>query len=134
MKGAGRTRARLALDEPLPTEDAFFDAIVEGDVESLRHLLADDFVLVDVKRGAEVDRSALLAAIAARVVGFTTLEVVERRMRHYGDVAVVVGRTEMRGDVDGEPLVTASRYTHVFARTEAGDWWLVSAQGTRIVE
>lgn len=134
MKSQGGTRAGLALDEPLPTEDAFFDALVEGDVESLRRLLIDDFVLIDVRRGAEVDRSAFLEAIAARVVGFTTLEVVERRVRHYGEVAVVVGRTEMRGDVEGEPFAAASRYTHVFARTGAGDWRLASAQGTRIIE
>ena len=134
MKGEGRTGARPALDEPLPTEDAFFDALIERDVESLRHLLADDFVLVDVKRGAEVGRTVLLDAIAAGVVGFTTLEVVERRVRHYGEVGIVVGRTEMRGVVDREPFVTASRYTHVFARTEAGDWRLASAQGTQIVE
>ena len=49
-------------------------------------------------------------------------------------VAVVVGRTAMRGQVGGEEFSTASRYTHVFARTGGGDWRLVSAQGTPIVE
>ena len=122
------------VDEPLPTEDAFFNALVEGDVESLQRLLADDFVLVDVRRGAEVGRSAFLDVIAARQLEFTTLNVIERRVRRYGEVAVVVGRTAMRGDVGGEPFAAASRYTHVFERTEARDWRLVSAQGTQITE
>jgi ketosteroid isomerase-like protein len=134
MNGQGRTRAHLSLDEPLPTEDAFFNALVEGDVESLQRLLADDFVLVDVRRGAEVGRSAFLDVIAARQLEFTTLTVVERRVRRYGEVAVVVGRTAMRGDVGGEAFAAASRYTHVFARTGARDWRLVSAQGTQITE
>lgn len=55
-------------------------------------------------------------------------------MRRYGEVAVVVGRTAMRGDLGLEPFAAGSRYTHVFAREAAGAWRLVSAQGTRIIE
>lgn len=134
MDDRGRIRVPVELDEPLPTEDAFFAALVEGDVESLQRLLADDFVIVDVRRGAEIGRSPFLDAIAARQVRFSALDVVERRVRRYGEVAIVVGRTAMRGDVGGEPFAAASRYTHVFASTEAGVWRLVSAQGTQIVE
>ena len=122
------------MDEPLATEDAFFKALVEGNVEALRRLLADDFVIVDVMRGAEVGRSAFLEPIAAGQLRFTTLDVVERHVRRYGEVAVVVGRTAMQGQFGGEPFGAASRYTHVFARDKAGGWQLVSAQGTQIVE
>jgi ketosteroid isomerase-like protein len=118
----------------LAAEDDFIDALVEGDVGSLQRLLADDFVLVDVRRGGEIGRSALLDAMAARQLRIAGLDVVERRVRRYGEVAVVVGRTAMRGDVGGEPFVAASRYTHVLARGAAGEWRLVSAQGTQIVE
>jgi len=121
-------------DDPLPTEDAFFDALVQSDVESLEGLLADDFVIVDVMRGAEVRRGPFLDVIASRQVRFVALDVVERHVRRYGESAVVVGRTAMLGDVDGEPFSAASRYTHVFARTPAGEWQLVSAQGTPIVD
>jgi ketosteroid isomerase-like protein len=122
------------LAEPLATEDAFFGALVRGDVETLRRVLADAFVLVDVMSGAEVGRSDLLDAVAVRRVGFTTLEVVERRVRRYGEMAIVVGRTEMRGEIDAQPFAAASRYTHVFVSGEADGWRLVSAQGTPIVE
>lgn len=126
-------REHVGLEEPLPTEDAFFGALVQGNVETLRRLLADDFVLVDVMRGAELGRSDLLDAIDRRQVVFTVLEVVVRRVRRYGEIAIVVGRTEMRGEVEGKPFGAASRYTHVFVRSEAADWRLVSAQGTQIV-
>jgi ketosteroid isomerase-like protein len=128
------SRTQAEAEEPLPTEDAFFQALVEGDVASLGALLADDFVIVDVQRGGEIGRRAFLDAIASRYVRFEALSVVERRARRYGEVAVVVGRTDMRGEVGGERFAAASRYTHVFARVEAGRWRLVSAQGTQIVE
>ena len=99
MDHQARIGASRNQEEPLPTEDAFFDALLAGDVESLEGLLSDDFVIVDVRKGAEVDRSGLLEAIASRQVAFTALSVVERRVRHYGEVAVVVGRTSMRGQV-----------------------------------
>ncbi len=134
MDHQGRIGASRNQEEPLPTEDAFFDALLAGDVESLERLLSDDFVIVDVRKGAEADRSGLLEAIASRQVAFTALSVIERRVRHYGEVAVVVGRTSMRGQVGGEEFTAASRYTHVFARIGGGDWRLVSAQGTPIVE
>jgi ketosteroid isomerase-like protein len=121
------------LEEPLPTEDAFFGALVRGDVEVLQRLLADDFLLVDVLRGAEVGRSDLIDAIAAHEVRFTFLEVVERSVRRHGDMAIVVGRTEIRGEVGREPFAAASRYVHVFVRGAVDGWRLVSAQGTPIV-
>ena len=124
----------MKLDEPLPTEDAFFAALLEGNVQALQRLLASDFVIVDVMRGAEVGRSAFLDAIGAQHVRFTTLRVVERRLRRYGSAAVVVGRTAMSGDFAGEPFTAASRYTHVFVRSETNGWQLVSAQGTQIVD
>ena len=122
------------MDEPLPTEDAFFAALLHGDVESLQRLLADDFVIVDLMRGAEAGRSAFLDPIAAGQLRFTSLSVVERHVRRYGEVAIVVGRTAMRGAFAGQSFAAASRYTHVFARDGAGAWQLVSAQGTPIVE
>jgi ketosteroid isomerase-like protein len=122
------------LQEPLTTEDGFFEALLRGDAESLGRLLADDFVIVDVMKGAEIGRAAFLEAVGTRQVEFASLEVVERRLRRYGEAAVVVGRTEMRVVVGGAAFGTASRYTHVFARGGDGSWRLVSAQGTAIAD
>jgi ketosteroid isomerase-like protein len=124
----------VEIDEPLKAEDAFFAALVEGNVKALQRLLSEDFVIVDLMRGNESGRSAFLEPIAAGQLRFTALSVVERRVRRYGEVAIVVGRTAMRGQFGGEPFAAASRYTHVFTRDGAGAWQLVSAQGTPIVE
>jgi ketosteroid isomerase-like protein len=133
-KATGARQVDVGLAEPLATEDAFFGALVRGDVETLRRVLADEFVLVDVMRGAEVGRSDMLDAVHARRVGFTALDVVARRVRRYGETSIVVGRTEMRGESDGQPFAVASRYTHVLVWSSTDGWRLVSAQGTPIVE
>ena len=111
----------------------FFAALLTADVAALGELLADDFVLIDVLQGGEIPRSALLEAMAQGVVSFERIEVLDSRERRYGNVAVITGRTEMRGQGGGQPWSARSRYTHVFVE-DRGRWRLVSAQGTRIAE
>jgi hypothetical protein len=40
--------------DPLVTDGQFFSALVDGSVEELDQILADDFVLVEVMGGSEV--------------------------------------------------------------------------------
>lgn len=115
-------------------DGGFFEALVAGDPDALDRLLDDDFVIVDVFSGSVVGRDVLIGSIGANVLTFTSIEVLERATRRYGDVAVVVGRTRMAVTYDGTELAVASRYTHVLARAAGGVWRLVSAQGTPIVE
>jgi ketosteroid isomerase-like protein len=116
---------------PREADRQFFAALLAANVEVLRDLLADDFVLIDVFQGGEIPRESLLDAIAGRAVRFEAVEVLESRERRYGDVALITGRTEMRGHGEGQAWAVSSRYTHVFVQQQ-GRWRLVAAQGTRI--
>ena len=109
----------------------FFTALVDADVQALNQLLVDDFVLIDVMRGAEVSKSDLVAAIETGQVRFEAIQSAGGRVRLYGDAAIVTGRTEMRMRVGGSSVTVCSRYTHVFVRQE-NRWRFVSAQGTPI--
>jgi ketosteroid isomerase-like protein len=110
---------------------AFFAALVAGDVAGLREVLADDFLIVDVMSGGVTGRDGFLAAIDSKALVFTSVEPAEVGVRRYGDTAVVVGRTAMRGSFRGAAFEAASRYTHVYVE-DGGTWRLVSAQGTPI--
>jgi len=124
-----------AVPEDRGTREAdyqFFAALLAADVKVLDELLAEDFMLIDVLQGGEVSRAALLEALAQGFVRFEAIEVLESRERRYGNVAVVTGRTEMRGQGGGQAWAARSRYTHVFVQ-QAGQWRLVAAQGTWIV-
>jgi hypothetical protein len=79
-----------------------------------------------------VDRPSFIAALRDGLVGFERVHLVERVTRHYGDIAIIVGRTEMSGSFDGARFGAASRYTHVLLRERDGRWRLASAQGTSI--
>jgi ketosteroid isomerase-like protein len=109
----------------------FFTALIKGDVGALHGILVDDFVLVDVMQGAEVNKKTLLDVVRSGQVQFDVIIPNECRARLYGDTAVVNGRTLMRGRLGDAPFTTRSRYTHVFLQQQ-GQWRLASAQGTPI--
>jgi ketosteroid isomerase-like protein len=117
----------------IETDQAFFDALLDGDAAAVGELLVEGFTIVDVMSGAENPGSALVGGIESRVVVFEEIEVVERRAREYGDCGIVTGRTHMRGSFAGTPFSAESRYTHVFVRI-GGGWKMAAAQGTPIIE
>lgn len=119
---------------PEQADDEFFAALTAGDVGRLEPLLDERFLIVDIMSGAVADRAALTAALAERVLEFERVELIERAGRHYGETAILVGRTEMAGSFAGTAFTAASRYTHVFVRGADTRWRLASAQGTQIIE
>ena len=119
---------------PEQVEDEFFDALTAGDVSRLEPLLDERFQIVDVMSGAVADRAALTGALKERMLEFDSVELIERAARHYGDTAILVGRTQMAGSFAGAAFTASSRYTHVFVRGPDTRWRLASAQGTRISE
>jgi ketosteroid isomerase-like protein len=120
------------MDEPAATDEAFFSALERGDARALEQVLSHDFTIVDILRGGVTDRVALIRSVASGELRFQRIELRERRVRRYGDTAVIVGRTAMTGSFLGQPFEASSRYTHVFVGKDDLGWRLVSAQGTRI--
>ena len=121
-------------DGPVPTDDAFFNALLKGDADGLEDVLGGDFTIVDVMRGGQADRATFIEAVSSGQVDFETIAPSERQVRRYGGTALIVGRTRMRGAFAGESFDVSSRYTHVFIRDGVQVWRLVSAQGTPILE
>jgi ketosteroid isomerase-like protein len=109
----------------------FFSALTRGDAAALQALLVNDFVLIDVMRGAEVSKAELVAAVGGGALRFDAVEVVASRVRRYGAAGVVTGETRMSGRVGEARWSARSRYTHVFIERD-GRWQLASAQGTAI--
>jgi len=119
------TRAVLDVD------DRFFGALLAVDRAALEQVLAPDFLLVDVMTGSEIPREFLVDAVGSRQLVFEAIARTAGRVRHYGDTAIVVGETRMRGRYGEQSFAAHSRYTHVYARNASG-WQMVAAQGTPI--
>jgi ketosteroid isomerase-like protein len=117
----------------LASERRFFESLIAADGPALDRLLADDFLLIDVLRGAETSKPDLMDALAAGQVRFDGIDASDARVRVYGDAAVVTGRTEMRIRFGEGAVTVRSRYTHVFVR-QGEEWRFVTAQGTQIAD
>lgn len=120
-----------AQSDPLTAERQFFTSLVEASLEALDRVLADDFILIDVMRGAEVPKSLLLELVGSGQLEFDAIEPADSYVRWYQTTAVITGRTQMSGRFGGTPFTASSRYTHVYVEQQ-GQWRLVAAQGTQI--
>jgi uncharacterized protein DUF4440 len=118
--------------DPLAAEQQFFSSLIGGDVGAFGSNSWGNFLLIDVMTGSEVKKSDLLAVLGSGQLKFEAIQPVESQDRLYGITAVITGRTQMSGRLGGTPFTASSRYTHAFVE-EQGQWRLVSAQGTRIV-
>jgi ketosteroid isomerase-like protein len=112
-------------------EQAFFQALRDKNVAALKDALSEEFVMVDIFKGGETDKSMFLSAMIADGLQFHSIECRGSRLRLFTNTAVTVGETRMSGQFGGTPFDVRSRFTHVYINL-AGAWKLVSAQGTLI--
>ena len=121
----------VAQADPLSADDQFFAALLGVNRDALDRLLAPDFLLIDVMTGSEILRAPFLGLVGSGQLVFDAIDPADGRVRRYQDVAVITGRTHMRGRFGGAPFAASSWYTHVFLERESR-WRLMAAQGTPI--
>jgi len=119
------------IADPVAAEQQFFSALTSADLNTLEHLLARDFLLIDAMSGSEVAKADFMDVLRTGMLKFEVIEAREQRVRLYETTAVVTGRAQMNGQFNGERFTLNSRYTHVYVEHH-GRWQLVSAQGTQI--
>jgi ketosteroid isomerase-like protein len=119
--------------DPAAVDRQFFVWLTEANVRAVDRLLTDDFLLIDVMRGGEIPKSALLAAMQSGDLKFESIEPADVRLRSYPGTAIVTGRTKMRMKFQETRAEAHSRYTHVYVMVD-GQWRLAAGQGTPIAE
>jgi len=117
-------------DELLRIGEAFAEAIVRNDLESIGRLVADDWVVID-PNGEIVDRARFFEVIKSGALTHDTMDSEDFRVRVYGDSAVVTAITSTKGKFMGEEFITRERATDVFVRRE-GRWQCVLTHLTRL--
>ena len=117
-------------DELLRIEEAFAEAIVRNDRESIGRLVADDWVVID-PNGEIVDRTRFFEVIKSGALTHDTMDSEDFRVRVHGDSAVVTAITSTKGKFMGEEFITRERATDVFVRRE-GRWQCVLTHLTRL--
>ena len=116
-------------EELLKLENAFAEAIVNNDLESIKRLVADDWIIID-PNGEIVDRTRFFEVIKSGVLTHDMMESKDSRVRVYGDSAVVTAVTRTKGKYMGHDFSTQERATDVFVKRD-GRWQCVLTHLTR---
>src|SRR5262245_48246797 len=94
-------QAGTADDAALKVEDARFSAMVKGDAAKLDELL-DPTLTYHHSTGAAQTKDEFLKAIREGALKYKSIEVVERKVRWMGSVAVITGTFHFQALNNGE--------------------------------
>ena len=123
--GGGGAQAEL---EKLEKERA--DAVVKGDTAALDKMTADDYMLTDVN-GKMRSKAETMEAIKSGAIKITSNDIEDVKVHVYGNTAVVTGRSNAKGTIDGKDIEGPVRFTRVYVKRN-GHWQSVAFQQTKI--
>ncbi len=114
------------MEEILAMEDRRIEAMLNGDVQALEEILADDLIYTHTTARLDT-KASFIDAVKTGKTNYKSVELKAAEVRDLGDTAVVTGHGKMHvGDNKFE-----IKYTEVYARRN-GDWQMVAWQSTRV--
>ena len=108
-------------------EREWSQAIVSNDAESIGRFMADDWVIVG--ESGITQKDDFLALVTSGDLTHEAMEGNVKKVRVYGDIAVVIIRGTNNGHYKGQPFKSDEWITDVFERV-AGSWRCVLTQLT----
>jgi uncharacterized protein (TIGR02246 family) len=111
------------FDELAGVEENFNRALVSNDVARIAACVSDDWVLVTPEAGL-ISRTGILQAIENGVLSHDSMTKDVKRVRVYGDIAVVTGRGQNTGAFKGQPISADEWITDVYRKVD-GRWLCV---------
>ena len=114
-------------------EETWRTAILKGDANMIGSLLADDYMAI-TPSGTLQTKDEALASLRSGDMHFTSLDVSDRKVRFYGDTAVVTSLADVQGTTPEGKVSGAYRYTRVYVRDAQGAWKIVSFEASRITD
>jgi ketosteroid isomerase-like protein len=119
------------LQDVLKVDATFNDAIRRNDAQGRAGIYSDTYIITNV-RGQVITKSQALEEVTSGQVTYESFLVDDVKVRSYGDVAVVTGRTSVHRQVPSGDYRAQQRYTRVYVKRQ-GRWQLDVAQITAIV-
>jgi ketosteroid isomerase-like protein len=112
-------------------EEAWRDAILNGNSSAMESLLADDYVAI-TPSGTLQSKEQTIANIKSGSLRFDRIEVTDRKVHFYGATALVRCRADVSGKTADGELSGSYRYTRVYVQDAKGVWRIVSFEANRI--
>ena len=130
MPRAQRHESRHEIDQ---LEQEWRNAIMTRNAFALNELLSDDYIAITAN-GTLQSKDQTLYSLRAGTVHFNSIEISDRKVRFYGQTALVTSRAELNGsNADGD-FSGSYRYTRVYIKDDQGKWKIVSFEASRIRE
>ena len=114
----------------LDQEQKRFEAMMRADTVALRPMLSDDLVYLH-SNALQENKQAHLKAIASGKLVYQKLQREQASVRMYGKTALINGRVQAAGILNGNPFDIKLIYTAVYRKSK-GRWLLANWQSTRI--
>jgi ketosteroid isomerase-like protein len=127
---AGAVEPNPATRQLLKAEADACQAFEAGNADALRRALTADFTLVD-SHGSVTNLEQNLAEVAVREPFYEEFRNHDQQVRLYGDTALIVGITSIRGRAGGEPFAANFRYTDTWIHRD-GKWLLAASHASRL--
>jgi ketosteroid isomerase-like protein len=129
-RAAGPETSGPSVDEVKKVDAQLSDAAVKKDTATLARHTADEFLLTD-PTGEVSDKKANMEAFRSGAYAFESFTDSDVKARVYGDTAVVAGRSDIKGKVQGQDITGPYRFTRLYVKRE-GRWQMAAEQLTRI--
>lgn len=112
-------------------EEAWRDAVLSSNTSAMDRLLGDDYTAI-TSNGTLQTKQDWLASLRSGRVHITALDISDRKVRFYGDTAVVTSLAQVQGTGSEGEVFGSFRYTRVYVRNPQGEWKIVSFEASRI--
>jgi ketosteroid isomerase-like protein len=122
-QGCEARRQVLAID------DRRTEALRRGDSVPLHEIYADDYTLVTPATGVIRSKAEQINDLVSGRVRYEKIEVTERSIRVYGDVAIVLAREKYSILQDGEQVGGEIRFTRTYKQFGV-EWRLIATHGS----
>ena len=128
-KAAGGGSAQAELEK---LEKDRSEAVIHQDTAALDKMTADDYMLIDMN-GKMRSKAETLDAIKSGSIKIQSNDIDDVKVHVYGNTAVVTGRSNAKGTIDGKDIDGPVRFTRVYVKRN-GQWQSVAFQQTKISE
>jgi hypothetical protein len=130
--GAAARDAKHDEREILRIEALLCDAFEAGDGAALRRYLDPRFTLTS-SRGVVTDFAQNVAEVTRREPRYEVFRNHDQKIRLYGDSAIILGITTVKGAADGQPFAADFQYTDTWVRDKDG-WKLAASHASRLTK
>ena len=130
MPRAVRHESRHEIDQ---LEETWKDAVLHQNVQAMDALLADDYIAISAN-GTLQDKEQAMQNLKSDKAQFKSIDFADRKVRFYGQTALVTSRAEVNGVTPEGDISGSYRFTRVYVRDGPRGWKIVSFEASRIRE